>query len=332
MKPCSCSALLPWLWLNLLHSEVTAHLSTTLSRTLHFLLSFMKTPSSSSQCLWNVPLLLYPSSPLKKRKKKRKAHLALRAPPGPPLGTPPRRELGLPKCFCSCSLCLSEGVGGRREGEGISTQAALYWHNWKHKHEKLTRTEERQRVDMNCGWREREKPHYIIHAVPMAFYSLYQYCCFSQLVTMTTNLSPSQLTGELVSQIWRFNKCSKAYLLLATLTVSELISRQSARQSITWKQLIRNSCPHPPHPSSSLVLPFLRWLSSLFQRLSPLLCARVGSTPHIYHHYCVHFDSLLPLITTTRMGRSLIQSQCSDPQWLVWWGAFSGGPRMNLWF
>ena len=41
----------------------------------------------------NVPLLPYPSLPPTPPKK---AHLALRAPPGPPSETPPRRELGLP--------------------------------------------------------------------------------------------------------------------------------------------------------------------------------------------------------------------------------------------
>lgn len=82
-----------------------------LSALLCFLWSPAKTPPMLHPRFKNAPLL-----------RPEKAHLVLRAAPRPLLATPPRRELGLPKCFCSCSLSWSYGEGdGEREGGGIST-------------------------------------------------------------------------------------------------------------------------------------------------------------------------------------------------------------------
>lgn len=121
----SCTDLLKQLQLNLLHGDVSARLNTFHNSTFSGALlkeEEKKTPPSSS------PREMYPSSLIPSLPPEEKnAHLALRAPPGPPLETPPRRELGLPKCFCSCSPCVGEG-GWRARGErgGISTQTAFY--------------------------------------------------------------------------------------------------------------------------------------------------------------------------------------------------------------
>lgn len=127
-----CLALLNQLQLNLLHGDVSAQLLTTLSTTPRTLELCQKREREREK-IHPVPPLAKctpPPSCLLSPSKKKKAHLALRAPPGPPLGTPPRRELGLPKCFCSCSPCVGGkgGGGGERSGKrgGIPTQTAFY--------------------------------------------------------------------------------------------------------------------------------------------------------------------------------------------------------------
>lgn len=92
-------------------AEFTAPFQCTPLQHFHWTLHFLRSPLKTLVSLLEASECTPPASSSPK-----KAHLVLRAPPGPPLATPPRRELGLPKCFCSCSLCLSYGEGdGERE-------------------------------------------------------------------------------------------------------------------------------------------------------------------------------------------------------------------------
>lgn len=66
------------------------------------------------------------------------------------------------------------------------------------------KTEERQRVDINCVRQEERKKErgHITSSIPLPWRSTNHISVgFSQSVTMTTSMSPSQLSDELVSQI-----------------------------------------------------------------------------------------------------------------------------------
>lgn len=106
-----CWSIYIWIQADLLKEVLCFRSQLCLSALLCFLWSPAKTPPMLHPRFKNAPLL-----------RPEKAHLVLRAAPRPLLATPPRRELGLPKCFCSCSLSWSYGEGdGEREGGGIST-------------------------------------------------------------------------------------------------------------------------------------------------------------------------------------------------------------------